>query len=91
MGNTFAAGKKALGICDRCGFQFKLNKLKGETVAGVPMGNRVCAACFDVDHPQLMLGKRPIVDAQALKDARPDTTYTVSGPLANGTLGVGSR
>lgn len=91
MANTFAVGKKALGICDRCGFQYKLNKLKSETVAGVSAGNRVCTTCFDIDHPQLLLNKRPVVDAQALKDPRPDTTYTVSGLLANGILGAGSR
>lgn len=24
----YAAGKYALGLCDRCGFQYKLNELK---------------------------------------------------------------
>ena len=26
----YAAGKYALGLCDRCGFQYKLNELKEE-------------------------------------------------------------
>jgi hypothetical protein len=91
MGSIYAAGKRALGICDRCGFQYKLKMLKEETIAGISAGNRVCGECFDPDHPQLMLGRRPVTDAQALQDPRPDTTYDVSGPLADGTPGTGSR
>ena len=28
MAGSFASGKKALGICDRCGFQYKIERVK---------------------------------------------------------------
>lgn len=69
---TYASGKYALGLCDRCGRAFRLLELREETVAGQPANNRVCWSCFDQDHPQLMLGREPMDDPQALRNARPD-------------------
>jgi hypothetical protein len=93
MGNpVYAAGKHALGICDRCGFTHKLNDLKAEFTKQVPNGLRVCDQCMDEDHPQLMQGVRPVYDPQALRNARPDKnvdegrtiTGTVVYPPING-------
>ena len=28
MGNRFASGKRAIAICDRCGFRFRLKQLR---------------------------------------------------------------
>ncbi len=39
----------------------------------------VCRECYDEDHPQLQLGKIPVYDPQALRNARPDTTYYAPG------------
>ena len=50
---AYAAGKKALGICDRCGFTYKLNELRYETENKVRNGLRVCHTCYDPDQPQL--------------------------------------
>jgi protein-arginine kinase activator protein McsA len=62
----FAVGKRALAICDRCGFQVKYLALKEEW-----NGSRVCPECFETKHPQLEpSGKR--ADAEALRHARPD-------------------
>lgn len=72
MSDAFASGRKAWGICDRCGMRFRLVSLKPETVAGVQLDNRVCKSCFDKDHPQLMQGKTPVLDPQALRNPRPD-------------------
>ena len=30
MGQPFAAGKRAIGYCDRCGFQYLLSELRSE-------------------------------------------------------------
>ena len=73
MAETFAAGKHALGICDRCGFTQKLKDLKEETVRMKPTGFKVCPSCFSVDHPQNMQGLHPVYDPEALRDPRPDT------------------
>jgi len=91
MGNKFASGKKALAICDRCGFQFKLPQLKKKVVKGNIIDLLLCPTCWDPDQPQLMLGSFPVEDPQALRDPRPDNSYQVSGLLADGELGGGSR
>lgn len=68
----YARGAKALGLCDRCGLRFLLNELRWQIVDRRKTGSRVCARCFDQDHPQLQLGRTPVNDPQALRDARPD-------------------
>lgn len=73
MSTTFVSEKKALGICDRCGLQFKLRELKFETVKQRRTSLRTCPSCFDKDHPQLMLGMFPINDPQALRNPRSDS------------------
>jgi hypothetical protein len=62
----------ALGLCDRCGFSFRLNELKAEIYDQRPNGLLVCSACLDVDQPQLQLGRQKIFDPQSLRDPRPD-------------------
>lgn len=89
MGAQFAAGKRALGICDRCGFPYKLKKLREETVNDRRTNIKVCPDCFDPDHPQNQLGKYPVHDPQALRDPRPDNAELASS-RAN-RVPVGSR
>lgn len=69
---SYAIGKRALGICDRCGFRFRLNTLKHESVRGVQRSMLVCSSCWDGDHPQNFQGVKPIFDPQALRDPRRD-------------------
>ena len=91
MSNKFAAGKKAIAECYRCGFQFLLKRLKTEVVKQRKYELLVCPECWTPDQPQLMLGTFPVDDPQALRNPRRDTTYYTSGVLANGSLGGGSR
>lgn len=63
----------ALGLCDRCGFSFRLNELHWEIFDERPNGLRVCSVCLDVDNPQLQLGRMKVDDPQSLLDPRPDT------------------
>lgn len=91
MGSPFASGKRALSVCDRCGQQFLLKTLQYQVVKQKRTGLLVCNSCLDIDHEQLMLGTVPVHDPQALRNPRVDTSYVVSGPLANGSLGEGSR
>ena len=72
MSSRFASGKKAQAICDRCGQTVKLRELRDEIVKGRDSHIKVCRACFDPDHPQLMLGEFPVNDPQALEYPRPD-------------------
>jgi hypothetical protein len=91
MGNRFASGKIAIAECDRCGQQFKLKKLKTEIIKQRKYDLLVCPACWDPDHPQLMLGTFPVEDPQALRNPRRDTTYVTAGVNVSGNPTGGSR
>lgn len=91
MANQFAAGKRAIAECDRCGQQYKLKQLKREIIKTKLYDLRVCPECWDPDHPQLLLGMYPVSDPQALRDPRRDTTYYTSGVNAAGNVSGGSR
>jgi|TARA_R110000824_G_scaffold384857_1_gene578977 hypothetical protein len=63
---SYAAGKYALGLCDRCGFQYKLNELKEEWNK-----LKTCPECFEPKAPQLE--SPPVVrDPEALYNPRPN-------------------
>ena len=79
MGQRFASGKKAIAMCDRCGQQFLLKKLKTEIIKQRKYQLLVCSECWDPDQPQLMLGTFPVDDPQALRNPRRDTTYVTAG------------
>lgn len=70
---TFASSKKALGICDICGFTYKLRRLRDIIRKGINTNLKACPECWSPDHPQLKLGEFPINDPQALRDPRPDS------------------
>ena len=91
MSNRFASGKNAIAECDRCGQRFKLKVLKTEIIKTKEYNLLVCPPCWDPDHPQLQLGMYPVDDPQALRNPRPDRSYVLSGLLADGELGGGSR
>ena len=91
MANRFASGNRAIAMCDRCGFQFKLKQLKIEVVKQRPFQALVCPECWTPDQPQLMLGTFPVDDPQALRNPRRDTTYVTSGLNDDGNLSGGSR
>ena len=91
MPNRFASGKRAIAMCDICGFQFKLKTLKTQVVKTKRINDKVCSECWSPDHPQLLLGTFPVEDPQAVRNPRRDTTYFVSGVTSDGSLGGGSR
>jgi hypothetical protein len=91
MGNRFASGKNAIAECDRCGQRYKLKILRREIIKTKNFDLLVCPECWDPDHPQLQLGMYPVDDPQGLRNPRPDKSYVVSGLLADGSLGEGSR
>jgi hypothetical protein len=74
MGNRFASSQKALGVCDICGFTYKLRELRSEVVKGRITGTKACPECWSPDHPQLHLGEFPVDDPQALRDPRSDAS-----------------
>lgn len=79
MPNKFSSGKFAIAQCDRCNFRFKLKELRIQTLKTKPYKVKVCKTCWDPDHPQLQLGMYPVNDPQAVREARPDNSYILSG------------
>ena len=60
MGNRFASAQKALGICDVCGFQYPLRRLRSLIVKNRDTNVKACPECWEPDHPQLRLGEFPV-------------------------------
>jgi len=89
VANTFALGKKAIALCDRCGQRYPLKKLKNQPYKQRPTNLLVCPECLDVDHPQLMLGSFPVYDPQALRNPRPDINLAESRDIQWGWNPVG--
>jgi hypothetical protein len=79
MPSQFASGKYSIAECDRCGQRFKLKDLKKLTIKTKQVSIKVCHECWEPDQPQLQLGMYPVNDPQAVREPRPDVTYTVSG------------
>ena len=71
MASRFASNKYTNAECDRCGFQYKLKKLKEIYVRTRKTNLLVCPTCWESDHPQNLQGMYPVTDAQAVKNARP--------------------
>lgn len=92
MGSKYSSGKYAIAECDRCGFRYKLTELRKLTIKTKQVSIKVCATCWEPDHPQLHLGMYPVNDPQAVREPRPDLSYQQSGytglQLTN-TPGVG--
>jgi hypothetical protein len=79
MPNKFSSGKFAIAECDRCGQRYKLKELRKLTVKQQIKNIKVCPECWEKDQPQLSLGMYPVDDPQAIREPRPDISYTVSG------------
>lgn len=73
MGDVFARGKHAKAICDICGFTVKYTELRELVINEEPSNLLACRTCWNKDHPQYRVGKLPVVDAEALRNPRPDT------------------
>jgi hypothetical protein len=99
MATRFASAKKALGVCDICGFTYRLRELKNLIVKNRDTNIKACPECWNPDQPQLMLGSFPVDDPQALRNPRPDSNqYAASRaqiiPIrsavdSGGTVGTG--
>ena len=97
MPNKFASGKYAIAECDRCGQRYMLKELKKLTIKTKTVNIKVCPECWEPDQPQLQIGMYPVSDAQAVREPRPDTSYTTSGTnglqidlTGTGFLGAGT-
>lgn len=75
MSRGYATGKHALGECQRCGFTYKLSKLRPDEETNL----LVCGSCFDIKHP----AETPIdaSDAIGLERPAPDLDATASRVL----------
>ena len=69
---VFASGKRAWGLCDICGFKYRLKMLKDQYERRTNTHLKACTSCWSEDHPQLRLGEVAVFDPQAIRDPRPD-------------------
>ena len=79
MGNRFASAKNSIAECDRCGFRYKLKQLKNLVIKTKNVNLLVCPTCWEPDQPQLQLGMYPVDDPQAVRNPRPDLSYSQAG------------
>lgn len=79
MSNRFASAKNAISECDVCGFRYKLTKLRPLVIKTKVTNILACPECWNPDQPQLQIGMYPTDDPQAVRNPRPDVSYTVSG------------
>ena len=79
MPSRYASGKNSIAECDRCGQQYMLKNLKKEIIKTRLFNIKVCPECWDPDQPQLQLGMYPVDDPQAVREPRPDVSYTQAG------------
>lgn len=68
----FSSGKHALGICDICGFEYKLKELREVYQSRRQTGLKACPTCWDPSHPQLDVGRIRVLDPEALRNPRTD-------------------
>ena len=73
MSARYARGKRARGLCDICGLEYRLSRLKPLVRKDNNTGMLACPDCWVPDHPQLDLGKTIVYDPQALRNPRPDS------------------
>lgn len=78
MATQFASSQKALGVCDVCGFTYRLREMRNLVRKGRNTNIKACPECWNPDHPQLKLGEFPVHDPQALRDPRPDSNQYAS-------------
>lgn len=79
MSSKYSSGKHAIAECDRCGFRYKLKELRKLTIKTKQVSIKVCNNCWEPDQPQLSLGLYPVNDPQAVREPRPDVSYSQSG------------
>ena len=81
--SRFATGRNAYAISDRSGFRYKRKNMRKEW-----NGSLVGKDEYEAKHPQLTPRLRA-VDAQALRNARPDTDVETSGFVVYTNIGDG--
>ena len=83
MSNRFASNKRALAMCDVCGFEYRLKQLKNLVVKNTETQIKACPECWNPSQPQLMLGTFPVDDPQAIRNPRPDQSIVPAGNFSS--------
>ena len=91
MASKFSSAKNSIAECDICGQRYKLTQLRRLTIKTKQVNILACPECWNQDHPQLQLGMYPVSDPQAVREPRPDTSYSASGVGTDGYSMDGSR
>lgn len=81
MAVRYSSGKFTQAACDRCAEWTKLSKLKKIVLKDNVTNIKVCNRCWEPSHPQLQLGRYPVVDPQAVREPRPDSPEITPSPI----------
>jgi len=81
MAARYTSGKYTQGACDRCAEWSLLSKLKKIVLKDTVTNIKVCRNCWEPSHPQLRLGQYPVIDAQAVREPRPDSPEITPSPV----------
>jgi hypothetical protein len=82
VSNKFSSARYAVAECDVCGFRYMLTDLKPLTIKTKITNILACPECWNEDHPQLQLGMFPVEDPQAVRNPRPDNSYSVINQIS---------
>ena len=91
MPSKYSSGKNSIAECDICEQRYKLVELRKLTIKTKLTNIKACPECWNPDQPQLQLGMYPVNDPQAVREPRPDISYTASGIDILGNQSGGSR
>ena len=72
MAQKFASAKNAIANCDRCGFQYKLKRLKEIFIRAHGTNILVCPTCWEPDQPQNFVALYTFNETQAIRNTRTD-------------------
>lgn len=88
---SFASGKHALAVCDRCGQDCRYLDLQEEFIRGIAQNNNICPSCYDPDHPQNWYGSDTFVDHEGLEDPNPEAFDEVRSLSGWNPVGAGGN
>jgi len=65
-------------ICDVCGQKWYRRELRYQVIAAKSTKVLCCPDCWDLDNPQLLVGRIKVTDPNPIYEPRPDINFEVS-------------
>jgi len=62
-------------ICDVCGQKWPRRRLRYQIINAKPTRTLACPDCWDLDNPQLQVGRLRVSDPKSIREPRPDINF----------------